>query len=163
VRTLRMSTNILGNGFIEVIPDQALLDIQEDQKRHGMRGFAVVVKAAVRRREDGEFEFAERIGRFGWKCQEASLLNFAANAYLNNDAVGCAICNHPDFCTPKAGEKSSVLGKESEEDFGSDLETVPEALGSKIIHPFSDFLLHDIGTGDGIAQTQHAQIPPHGA
>jgi len=30
--------------------------------------------------------------------------------------------------------------------------TVPEALGSKVIHPFSDFLLHDVGTGDGIVQ-----------
>ncbi|HEY2934054.1 MAG TPA: di-heme oxidoredictase family protein [Acidobacteriota bacterium] len=30
--------------------------------------------------------------------------------------------------------------------------TVPEALGSKIIHPYSDFLLHDVGTGDGIVQ-----------
>ena len=30
--------------------------------------------------------------------------------------------------------------------------TVPDALGNKIIHPFSDFLLHDIGTGDGIVQ-----------
>ena len=28
--------------------------------------------------------------------------------------------------------------------------TVPRALGFKTIHPFSDFLLHDIGTGDGI-------------
>ena len=28
--------------------------------------------------------------------------------------------------------------------------TVPAALGNKIIHPYSDFLLHDIGTGDGI-------------
>lgn len=27
---------------------------------------------------------------------------------------------------------------------------MPEALGDKIIHPYSDFLLHDIGTGDGI-------------
>jgi CxxC motif-containing protein (DUF1111 family) len=27
---------------------------------------------------------------------------------------------------------------------------VPEALGNKAIHPYSDFLLHDIGTGDGI-------------
>ena len=26
------------------------------------------------------------------------------------------------------------------------------ALGNKIIRPFSDFLLHDIGTGDGIVQ-----------
>jgi len=30
--------------------------------------------------------------------------------------------------------------------------TVPDALGNKIIHPFSDFLLHDIKTGDGIVQ-----------
>ena len=30
---------------------------------------------------------------------------------------------------------------------------VPLALGNKIIHPFSDFLLHDIGTGDGIVET----------
>ena len=27
---------------------------------------------------------------------------------------------------------------------------MPAALGNKIIHPYSDFLLHDIGTGDGI-------------
>jgi CxxC motif-containing protein (DUF1111 family) len=29
---------------------------------------------------------------------------------------------------------------------------VPDALGNKVIHPFSDFLLHDVGTGDGIVQ-----------
>jgi CxxC motif-containing protein (DUF1111 family) len=28
--------------------------------------------------------------------------------------------------------------------------TVPAALGNKLFHPYSDFLLHDIGTGDGI-------------
>lgn len=27
---------------------------------------------------------------------------------------------------------------------------VPPALGSRAFHPFSDFLMHDIGTGDGI-------------
>jgi CxxC motif-containing protein (DUF1111 family) len=27
---------------------------------------------------------------------------------------------------------------------------VPPALADKIIHPYSDFLLHDVGTGDGI-------------
>jgi len=30
---------------------------------------------------------------------------------------------------------------------------IPVALGNKIIHPYSDFLLHDIDTGDGIVQT----------
>ena len=28
--------------------------------------------------------------------------------------------------------------------------TIPDAIGSKTFHPYSDFLLHDIGTGDGI-------------
>ena len=30
--------------------------------------------------------------------------------------------------------------------------TVPAALGNKNIRPFGDFMLHDIGTGDGIVQ-----------
>src|SRR5271156_1378947 len=34
--------------------------------------------------------------------------------------------------------------------------TIPEALGSKVIHPFGDFLLHNVGTGDGIVQTATA-------
>jgi CxxC motif-containing protein (DUF1111 family) len=29
---------------------------------------------------------------------------------------------------------------------------VSAALGGKTIHPYSDFLLHDVGTGDGIVQ-----------
>ena len=29
---------------------------------------------------------------------------------------------------------------------------MPAALGNKLIHPFGDFLLHDVGTGDGIVQ-----------
>jgi len=28
--------------------------------------------------------------------------------------------------------------------------TIPTALGNKIIHPYSDFLVHDIGSSDGI-------------
>jgi CxxC motif-containing protein (DUF1111 family) len=29
---------------------------------------------------------------------------------------------------------------------------VPTALGGRTIHPYSDFLLHNVGTGDGIVQ-----------
>jgi len=29
---------------------------------------------------------------------------------------------------------------------------VPESLGNKIIHPYSDFLLHNVGTGDGLCR-----------
>jgi CxxC motif-containing protein (DUF1111 family) len=246
VRTFRMSNTVLGNGFIEVIPDRELLRIRDRQRRWGMEGFAVVVPVAVGAKAgaDGkaDFAFVERLGRFGWKCQEASLLNFAAGAYLNemgitnplqpaeltsngrdvskfdkvpdpedktvdpddptktehpfgvdvesftrfmrstkapprdpsvlNDpdvaageklfrddrALGCAVCHHPDYTTPAAGTPIETLGGGR----GSDLATVPEALGNKVFHPYSDFLLHDVGTGDGIAQTQHADLPPRG-
>jgi CxxC motif-containing protein (DUF1111 family) len=55
--------------------------------------------------------------------------------------VGCAICHTPSITTAPAG--TVINGGEF---------IVPPALGNKVIHPFSDFLLHDIGTGDGIVQ-----------
>jgi len=57
------------------------------------------------------------------------------------DRIGCANCHVPSITTAPAG---TVI------DGG--MFTVPEALGNKIIHPFGDFLLHDIGTGDVIVQ-----------
>src|SRR5262249_2790959 len=79
VRTLRMSTNTLGNGFVEVLPDEELLKIRRGQPE-GLKGLPVLVPVVVRGKQgaDGEiqFEFVERIGRFGWKSQEASLVNF---------------------------------------------------------------------------------------
>jgi CxxC motif-containing protein (DUF1111 family) len=75
--------------------------------------------------------------------------------FRDDQALGCAICHRPEYRTPAAGTKILTLDLRR----GSDLETVPEALGGKVIRPYSDFLLHDIGTGDGIAQTQHANLP----
>ncbi|MGC1951628.1 MAG: di-heme oxidoredictase family protein, partial [Gammaproteobacteria bacterium] len=53
--------------------------------------------------------------------------------------VGCATCHVPALVTTPPG--TAINGGAF---------TVPEALGNKTIHPYSDFLLHDIGTGDGI-------------
>jgi CxxC motif-containing protein (DUF1111 family) len=53
--------------------------------------------------------------------------------------VGCATCHLQSITTAPAGTAIN----------GGTL-TVPAALGNKVIHPYSDFLLHDIGTGDGI-------------
>jgi CxxC motif-containing protein (DUF1111 family) len=53
--------------------------------------------------------------------------------------VGCGVCHTPAMTTASAG--TSLNGGTF---------VVPPALGNKVIHPFSDFLLHDIGTGDGI-------------
>jgi CxxC motif-containing protein (DUF1111 family) len=55
--------------------------------------------------------------------------------------IGCDTCHVRQIVTAPAG--TSINGGAL---------TVSPALGSKIIHPFSDFLLHDIGTGDGIVQ-----------
>jgi CxxC motif-containing protein (DUF1111 family) len=57
------------------------------------------------------------------------------------ERIGCATCHVGTIVTAPAG---TVIN--------GGAFTVPDALGNKIIHPYGDFLLHDIGTGDGIVQ-----------
>jgi CxxC motif-containing protein (DUF1111 family) len=55
------------------------------------------------------------------------------------NSVGCSGCHVASIRTAAPGTRinGGVL-------------RVRDAVGNKIIHPYSDFLLHDIGTGDGI-------------
>src|SRR5215212_4952088 len=55
------------------------------------------------------------------------------------NSVGCNVCHTRTFVTAAPG--TLINGGAF---------AVPAALGNKIIHPFSDFALHNIGTGDGI-------------
>jgi CxxC motif-containing protein (DUF1111 family) len=55
--------------------------------------------------------------------------------------IGCAICHVATIQTAPTG--TVVNGG---------MFTIPSELGDKLIHPYSDFLLHDIGVGDGIQQ-----------
>jgi CxxC motif-containing protein (DUF1111 family) len=55
--------------------------------------------------------------------------------------AGCAVCHRATYNTVPAG---TVINQGAL--------TVSAAIGDKIIHPFGDYLLHDIGTGDGIVQ-----------
>jgi CxxC motif-containing protein (DUF1111 family) len=204
IRTFRMSTNALGDGFVEAINSNTLVAIANDQPRqsNGLIAGQIIQVPVL------ESPGAVRVGRFGWKNQHASLVSFSADAYLNeigitnrllgtentslgfsvsgfdpvpepedtdNDVdqfaafmrstkapgrddalaktadalageklfnqIGCGICHVTSITTSSAG--TSING-------GAFI--VPAALGSKIIHPYSDFLLHDIGTGDGIVQ-----------
>jgi CxxC motif-containing protein (DUF1111 family) len=57
------------------------------------------------------------------------------------EKIGCATCHVSTVVTAPVG---TVIN--------GGAFTVPEALGNKVIHPYSDFLLHDIETGDGIVQ-----------
>jgi len=76
-------------------------------------------------------------------ARDATIQNTAdavAGASLFNQ-VGCNICHVTSWTTSPAG---TVIN-------GGAL-TVSAALGSKTFHPYSDFLLHNVGTGDGIVQ-----------
>jgi CxxC motif-containing protein (DUF1111 family) len=67
---------------------------------------------------------------------------FAARAGAHIfEQIGCGVCHVSSIVTAPPGTR--ING-------GAFL--VPPALGGKVIHPFGDFLLHDIGTGDGIVQ-----------
>jgi len=99
VRTTRLATNTLGDGYVEAITDETLLKIRRKQCKasHGtICGQAIKVLVP-------ESEGPDRIGRFGWKDQHASLLAFAADAYLNEMGITnslqktevTTVCNPP--------------------------------------------------------------------
>lgn len=207
VRATRSSLSLMGLGFVEAISNTTLQNIQAAQPT-AVRGTIVNVPVL-------EAPGQTRIGRFGWKNQQASLISFAADAYLNEmgitsplqpdentsngasvaafdtvpdpeeaptpqepvgpdieafarfmrslkvpprdttgvsasdlaagqnlfSSIGCAQCHTPTIQTAPPG--TLINGGAA---------TVSAALGDKIIHPYSDFLLHDVGTGDGIVQ-----------
>ncbi len=70
----------------------------------------------------------------------ASNANVTAGSTLF-DSVGCSVCHVRQYTTAPTG---TIINQGQF--------TIPAALGSKIIHPFSDLLMHDVGTGDGIVQ-----------
>src|SRR5713101_9209946 len=55
------------------------------------------------------------------------------------DKTGCSSCHVRTMTTAALGTK-----------INGGTFTIPDALAGKTFHPFGDFLLHDIGTGDGI-------------
>jgi CxxC motif-containing protein (DUF1111 family) len=57
------------------------------------------------------------------------------------DKVGCASCHVRSLKTAASGIK-----------INGGTYVIPEALGSVTFHPYGDFLMHDVGTGDGILQ-----------
>jgi len=57
------------------------------------------------------------------------------------DRIGCSLCHVRTLKTAPPGTLVDGSGI-----------VVSERLGNKKIHPYSDYLLHDIGTGDGIIQ-----------
>ncbi|HEY3130428.1 MAG TPA: di-heme oxidoredictase family protein [Acidobacteriota bacterium] len=65
------------------------------------------------------------------------------------NSIGCNTCHVGTIVTALAG---TVIN--------GGAFTVPGSLASKAIHPFGDFLLHNVGTGDGIIQNPGTNLPP---
>jgi CxxC motif-containing protein (DUF1111 family) len=75
----RQSTPLFGAGLIEAIPDEQIQALAKRQKADGVLGRAALVEDVATGRT--------RVGRFGWKAQQATLLSFAGDAYLNEMGV----------------------------------------------------------------------------
>ncbi len=75
----RQTTPLYGLGLIEAIPDNAILRQANQPKPDGVRGRAAMITDVV----SGQL----RVGKFGWKAQQATLLAFAGDAYLNEMGI----------------------------------------------------------------------------
>ena len=75
----RQTTPLFGLGLIEAIPDSTIAANAARVKPDGVKGRAAMVQDVV----TGQM----RVGRFGWKAQHATLLGFAADAYLNEMGI----------------------------------------------------------------------------
>src|SRR4051812_24652915 len=89
VRTTRTSLNLLGDGFVEAVPNQTLLDIAANQPNDVVSGHLVHGQAIPVPIEElpPDSRLKCRIGRFGHKDQHASLLSFSGDAYLNEIGI----------------------------------------------------------------------------
>jgi CxxC motif-containing protein (DUF1111 family) len=75
----RVTTPLFGLGLIEAIPDSTIVLGTLREKPEGIAGKVSVVRDVV----NGQ----NLIGRFGWKAQQATLLAFSGDAYLNEMGI----------------------------------------------------------------------------
>src|ERR1700687_6016914 len=83
IRTFRLSLSLLGDGFVEAVADQTLIDLASQQCKASHRKICGQVLYVPIVEAPGQMS----VGRFGWKDQHASLLSFAGDAYLNEMGI----------------------------------------------------------------------------
>ena len=88
----RIPIPLFGAGLVEAISDETLLALEDpdDLDNDGISGRAAMINDVATGRE--------RIGRFGWKAQHATLLAFGADAYRNE--MGITSDLFPDEVAP---------------------------------------------------------------
>ena len=76
----RLTTPLFGLGLVDAVPDAELIELAQKQKRFTHTpGIANMVTDLA----TGE----QRVGRFGWKAQVATLQTFSGDAYLNEMGI----------------------------------------------------------------------------
>jgi CxxC motif-containing protein (DUF1111 family) len=99
----RKSTPLFGLGLIETIPDREIIANVHKPAVDGITGApAMIVDAA---------SGATRVGRFGWKAQQATLLTFSGDAYLNEVGITSRIPGFTEDIAPD-GNQSALLAVE---------------------------------------------------
>src|SRR4029077_7989063 len=81
VMARRAPIPLFGAGLVEAIADETILALEDpdDRDGDGIHGRAARIIDVVTGRE--------RIGRFGWKAQQATLLAFSGDAYRNEMGI----------------------------------------------------------------------------
>lgn len=75
----RQTTPLFGLGLVEAIPEDVILAGVREGKPDGVKGKAHMVTDIV----SGQ----RMVGRFGWKAQQATLLAFSGDAYVNEMGI----------------------------------------------------------------------------
>jgi CxxC motif-containing protein (DUF1111 family) len=75
----RVTTPVLGAGLIEAIPDATLIAAAAKQTTDGVHGRVSLLNDVT--------TGTQRVGRFGWKAQQATLLAFSADAFVNEMGI----------------------------------------------------------------------------
>jgi CxxC motif-containing protein (DUF1111 family) len=75
----RNSTPLFGLGLIEAIPESAIIANSKKRVGDGIQGRVALVTDVVSGKT--------KVGRFGWKNQQSTILGFAADAYLNEMGI----------------------------------------------------------------------------
>lgn len=168
INVLRSTLSIFGDSLVERMPDSEFAALAKNG--------GTFVRVPILE-NPGHFG----IGRFGHKTQHASLLSFAADAAFNEMGEGNRFLPDPsngiednDNATPGRPEDidnyaafmrslrapsrgiitaQAIIGQAVFEKIGCNLCHVETLYTDKEkFHPFGDYLLHNVGTGDGIAQ-----------
>jgi len=122
----RITTPLFGLGLIEAIPDSAIILNALAPKPDNISGRLSIVTDVA----SGN----TRVGRFGWKAQQASLLAFAGDAYLNEIGITSRLFpteNAPNGNAQLLAKYDKVADPEDQ---------VDPATGNADIDHFADFM-----------------------